>query len=208
MKCVVCIKYENVGSFVSGCNNFRKESLDKHNISKCHKENVARENAKQHKQLTDSTAGRSLITLNKSIFDRLSLLFRNAHMIGKLGRPYSDYVSLCQLDAAKSVDVGRTYHTDKSCQKFITAIADDCREKQNTVFTNAPFISIISDGSTDTSSQEAEILYARASLRGKVTEHHDNTPMEVIYIIILHFCIHFPFFVLHIDYGYQFVMQH
>jgi hypothetical protein len=43
--------------------------------------------------------------------------------VAQSNRPYSDYVSLCQLDKAKGTDIGDTYITEKSCQKFVNAIA-------------------------------------------------------------------------------------
>ena len=102
MHCSVCVNYDSCGSFVTGCNNLRREAIVKHNTSKGHRDNAAKEKAKRDSSLGDSTAGRTLLSFNKSVFDRLCNLFRNAHTIAKLGRPYSDYVSLCQLDKAKA----------------------------------------------------------------------------------------------------------
>jgi len=142
--------------------------LSKHNMLLSHIDNVTKEKAKKHTKLSESAAGRSVIQLNKAAFDRLCNLFRNAHMVTKLERPYTDYVTLCQLDVAKSVDIGKTYITDNSCQHFVSDIADDLRLKQDAVFSKAPLFSLISDGSTYTSSQEAEILYVCTSYRDKV----------------------------------------
>ena len=57
---------------------------------------------------------------------------------------------------AVTVDVGETYQTDKSCQKFITATADDPKVKQNEVFASVPFLSIISDASNASCAQNAQ----------------------------------------------------
>ena len=89
--------------------------------------------------------------MNKSAFQKLSMLFRNAHFIAKSGRPYTDYVGLCKLDKAKGLDIGDTYITDKYCQIFVSAIAASTRQQHDDIIQTSPFISIISDGSTDTS---------------------------------------------------------
>lgn len=170
MTCSVCVTYETNGSFVSGCSNLRLEAIKKHCTSTGHFDNCKKDDAKKHKLLQESQAGRSLLQMNKAAHNKLCHLFRNAHYVAKLGRPYSDYVPLCKLDAAKSYDVGKTYLTNKACQQFVSAIAEDCRLKQDEAcFNNARFISLISDGSTDSSSQEAEILYARCAFQGKVS---------------------------------------
>ncbi|KAH3741572.1 hypothetical protein DPMN_048297 [Dreissena polymorpha] len=97
--------------------------------------------------------------MTKVAHHKLCHLFRNAHYVAKLGRPYSD-MGFFILVAAKAYDVGKTYLTDKACQQFVSAIAEDCRLKQDvTSFNHARFISLIQDGSTDCSSQEAEIVY-------------------------------------------------
>ncbi|KAH3748293.1 hypothetical protein DPMN_182731 [Dreissena polymorpha] len=106
--------------------------------------------------------------LNTAAFPKMTYLFKNAHYLAKAGRPYSDFKSLCLLDKSKGIDIGATYSTDKYCQKFIKAIADTERVKQEDIICSSPFISIISDGSTDTSCKEAEIVLLKSSLQCKV----------------------------------------
>lgn len=71
---------------------------------------------------------------------------------------------MCKLDMSKGNDIGKTYITDRYCQKFITAIADTCRDQQREVIRSTDFISIMSDGSTDCSTTETEIVYLRISI--------------------------------------------
>lgn len=92
------------------------------------------------------------------MMEKLKVLFRNAHYVAKTNRPYTDFISLCKLDKAKGIDIGQTYLNDKYCQKFVTAITETICRHQDDFVEKSDFISIISDGSTDVSSTETEIL--------------------------------------------------
>ncbi|XP_060554954.1 zinc finger protein 862-like [Ruditapes philippinarum] len=166
MFCKVCQKFDTTGTFVNGCNNFRLQSVRIHDKSEGHLRCVGMADN------TPSSEGhRTLKLLNSAAHAKLRHLFMNAHFVAKCGRPYTDYVQLCKLDIAKGLDIGSTYLTDKSCQMFISSIADTIRTRQDAKIKASPFISVISDGSTDTSSQEAEIVYVRSSVSGNVYTH-------------------------------------
>ena len=82
---------------------------------------------------SQSDADRAILMMNRAAFTKLTFLFRNAHYVAQSNRPYSDYVSLCQLDKAKGTDIGDTYITEKSCQKFVNAIAYDRQKEQDEI---------------------------------------------------------------------------
>lgn len=96
------------------------------------------------------------------------MLFRNAHYIAKLGKSYTDYKSLYEPDRGKGLEIGQTYTTDKYCQKFIKAIADTIRQKQDNQIAKSHFLSINSDGATDLAAKEAEIFFLRSAVEKKV----------------------------------------
>ena len=75
---------------------------------------------------------------------------------------------LAQLDEKKGVDIGKTYRNRKGCVNFLNAIASIEREKIRNKFKDAEFFSIISDGSTDNSVVENEIVYVRFAVQGKI----------------------------------------
>ena len=93
MTCNNYKNYDKSSSFVTGCTNRRFEAVKKHNMLLSHIDNVTKEKAQKHTKLSESAAGRLVIQLNKAAFDRLCNLFCNAHMLAKLGRPYTDYVT-------------------------------------------------------------------------------------------------------------------
>ena len=68
------------GPLVVGCTNLKKYVLNQHDQSKGHKEAKKRYELK-HKLPGNSQAEKMLENLNKSVFDKLSNLVRNAHAI-------------------------------------------------------------------------------------------------------------------------------
>ena len=107
--------------------------------------------------------------LNQLSIARLVLKFRNAHAICMKGRPYTDYLMLCDLDQAKGSDIGTQYRTDKAAPEFASFIAESERNKIREKISCAKFVAGISDGSTDSSHQEAEIVYCRCCHSGNIS---------------------------------------
>ena len=75
---------------------------------------------------------------------------------------------MSDLDEVKGVDIGTTYRNHKQAKIFINMIAEVERKQLSERVQNAKFISLISDGTTDMSVTEAEIVYIRYSHEGKV----------------------------------------
>ncbi|XP_060587867.1 zinc finger protein 862-like [Ruditapes philippinarum] len=169
MKCNVCINYDKTGSFITGCDNMKLKNIKRHDQSECHINNVKRQKASVAPG--SSAANKAVKMLNCAAFSKLKLLFRNAHYIAKSGKPYSDFIYLCQLDIMKGIDVGTTYINDKYCAKFISAIAAVRKQEQDRIISEAPFMSVISDGATDSSCKEAEIVLVRSSFQCQVQTH-------------------------------------
>ena len=166
MTCKICKQYETSGAFVSGTLSYRKDSLVTHEESDIHKHNILKE--KNKKNPSESSAVKMVRQLCAKTVGQLCLKFRNSHFVSKKGRAFSDYVTLCDLDESKGLDVGSTYRNDKSAIVFASCIAEAERNKIRNTIDNCKFISIISDGTTDTSFQEAEIVYVRSCCQGKV----------------------------------------
>jgi len=76
---------------------------------------------------------------------------------------------ICELDEAKGLDVGTQYRTDKKAAEFAASIAEAERVRIRKYMSDAKFVSVISDGSTDSSYQEAEIVYVRTCKAGVIT---------------------------------------
>ncbi|WAR15609.1 ZN862-like protein [Mya arenaria] len=169
MTCNTCKVYgnETVGPFILGSMTFRKECLKSHEKSECHMLNIEREYAKLNP--TKTIAPKTLQSLNLKTMNQLSLKFRNAHFLCKFGKPYTDYEELCKLDEAKSLDVGSQYGNDKAALEFTKFIAEAERERIRSHIKTCKFVSVISDGTTDCSFQEAEIVLIRTCSKGDIS---------------------------------------
>ena len=67
------------------------------------------------------------------------------------------------------ISLGETYRNIKACRNFVLYIAEVERMAMVEVLKKVPFYSILSDGSTDSSICEAEIMYVRYSDKGKIS---------------------------------------
>ena len=183
MFCVPCRRFPQLAGgkdtqWVQGSTNFRKTSLEKHQDSSKHVVCAKRAEALDAGQ-GKSEASRVLQSLNKSQMERLSILFRNAHAVAKKGRPYTDYVWMCQLDQMKGLTVGETYLTNKKAHEFVHYIAEVERAKLIELLKGKGSMSIITDGSTDSSITEQELLYVRVAEHGNIhTQFLSVEPVE------------------------------
>lgn len=155
------------GPLVVGCTNLKKCVLNNHDQSKGHQEAKKRFELR-HKLPGSSEAEKMVESLNKSVFDKLSNLMRTAHAIAKHSRPFTDCVWIGELDERKGITLGNTYRNDKACREFIKAIAGVENQKFKDVLEDAKFITVLSDGSTDVSATENEIVYARFAIKGEI----------------------------------------
>lgn len=167
MTCGTCVNFEKHGTFITGCMNYKKDAILSHEKSEGHRNNVLKWNATINPSTT--AAAKSIRALNKLTIARLVLKFINAHALCKKGRPYTDYIMQCDLDEAKGLDVGSQYRSDKSAAEFSSSIAEAERVRIRKYLSNAKFMAAISDGSTDSSYQEAEIVYVRSCQSGNVS---------------------------------------
>jgi hypothetical protein len=153
------------GPFVVGCDNYKHSTLIAHEKSEGHI--LAVQHSESMKAPSGTTpAEKSLQQLNSAVFKKLNILFRNAHAIAKNSRPLRDFNWMATLDEKKGIQVGETYRNDKSCKSFITAISSIEQENIRKELDKHKFLTIISDGSTDVSVVENEIIYCRSAFHG------------------------------------------
>ncbi|KAH3725667.1 hypothetical protein DPMN_051516 [Dreissena polymorpha] len=118
MTCFTCIEFygtKSIGSGLKGCNTFltgstnlKKSAVSDHELSKAHIDATANTAAKcsDSAAIASSQAGKAMLSLHLSERQRLMHLFRNAHAVGKKGRPITDYTWLCNVTEANGVDLG------------------------------------------------------------------------------------------------------
>ena len=117
----------------------------------------------------ESDAEKMLQKMTTEAMEEMSLLFRNVHALACHGRPFTDYTWLCSLDKAKGLHIGTIYQNNKEATTFCHYIAEAERTVTCKEIESVNFVSLISDGATDSSHTEAEIVYTRYAFKGKVS---------------------------------------
>lgn len=88
-------------------------------------------------------------------------LFNIAYYLGKERKPLTDMKKQCMLAKKLGVDVGSNYHNDLSAKQFLNATYTNLIKDVQDTISGCNFISILSDGSTDISVVEQEVVYVR-----------------------------------------------
>jgi hypothetical protein len=169
MSCDWCKKFgkdDPDGKFFKSTDNFKKDTLDYHNGNKAHKR--AEDIFNANNSTSQSKAEEIITSLNESVMNRLNILFNACHALVLANRSFTDFVWMMELNRKNGLDVGNTYINDKSASTFIHFISESERIKIREEVGKAKFISLISDGSTNCSIKEQEILYLRYAISGVV----------------------------------------
>ncbi|XP_063448448.1 zinc finger protein 862-like [Mytilus trossulus] len=147
------------------------ETLKSHESSKAHIKSVGVIKGRTLVAKGETTeAQKSIESLNKAVINKLSILFKTVHALCLAGRPFSDYVWMSKLDKAKGLDIGQTYLNSNSAKEFSKFIALTELNKIAQIIQSSKFVSILSDGSTDCSVTEVEIVYARICNAGEIKQ--------------------------------------
>ena len=153
-------------SFTSGNCQFKLESIKLHEESHNHK--LAKAIVAAKKQPHETPAVKFLRTLNNKTLDKFTKLFKTSHALENHNQPFTDYNWLCQLDEAKGLKIGKTYRNSKSATHFMKAIAQVERKSLASAVKTAKFVSVLSDGSTDSAVCEQEMFFLRWHAHGKI----------------------------------------
>ena len=90
-----------------------------------------------------------------------------ARAVAKHKKSISGYNWLCDLDEAKGLTLGRTYRNINACTTFIKYIATTAKDQVADEIKKTKFVSVTSDGATDTSIIGQEIVFVRYSSKGE-----------------------------------------
>ena len=184
MWCSLCAKYEDEikscknfnPMFITGSNNFRLSTVKCHTGSEMHeksllirdKEEAEKAGKKYIKTITPTgptAIGKSLQNTNKlqeKDRDYLKRLFEVSYFIAMKGRPYSDFEDMLKLEKLHGVKFSETnaYEHNNACKTFIAFCSKSVFEKSvKAKLLRANFVSVLCDGSTDSSVIEKECVY-------------------------------------------------
>ena len=119
MHCVICrmfpSKADKSGSFYTGTDNFRKQSLTSHASSRQHLVCVSA------KRVIDNPSSGPLTMLvrhlNLDAHRIISRLITTAYHIMKTDQPFASFPQAIELQQKNGVDLGTQYHTDVACRR-------------------------------------------------------------------------------------------
>ena len=124
--CTWCQQYPGTADptfTTTGCVNIQHSSLSTPEKSKKHRQIASWVKAKTV-DVGQSMAEETLQKMNQAQFKKLCIQFHTAHALAKKARPFADFVWMCDLDQAKSVDIGNTYRSDKQLHTLCHYIAE------------------------------------------------------------------------------------
>ncbi len=193
MVCHLCVEFptyaDKESPFYKGTTStFRKSSIKTHAKSKAHASCVLAKKAKENPQNTPMAT--AVAKLNKENFEILKTLFRTAYYVAKEEVALVKFRSLCKLQMANGVDVKNTYMNDHACRNFIGAMAHVHRADMISQIENSRFLSVLSDGSTDRSIIEQELVYVRFCAMGSPRPKWSKSwmlsmPMQLAFLMLL-----------------------
>ncbi len=100
--------------------------------------------------------------MNAMEFQKMRIFFRISHALAMKGRPFEDFRWSIELyETAHNISLGETYRNSKQCHNFTSYIAENEKPKLASELAQAPFYSLMTDGTTDSSISEAKIMYVR-----------------------------------------------
>ena len=159
--CKVRRKYPNLADtksslYIGISSNFRKETLKFHDKSFKHRKCV--DHQKVIETPSTSSLAKSVKKVDKKNHEINEKLMNTAYYIACEGEPFTKFPRLCALQEKNGLNMGTNYLNRQSCKVFISSIGEVLRKESCEFIRNARFLS---DGSTDESILEQEIVYVR-----------------------------------------------
>lgn len=122
-------EWQSTSVMATGVNK-EKQLMSLRNKIKRHKESVGHMQAERIMQnASKQTLEDNVLRMNEKQFASTKKLFRIAYKIGKLGRPFSDMPTECDVSILNGVDIGTTLQSDKSCRAILDHIGHEMRFK-------------------------------------------------------------------------------
>ncbi|CAB3979843.1 zinc finger 862-like [Paramuricea clavata] len=181
MKCMVCTTFEErikhnrdfSNAWIQGSCNLRLSNAQDHAATKCHRhaydlyiKNLTSKgelSSNMENPLRPHPSQRTLedgfSKLNETQLEQTIKKFDIAYFVAKNELPFTVFEDLITLEKRHGVDLGDVYNNRKQCGEFIDVNAQFIAHQLNEDLTKAKFYSVLTDGSTDNSVTEKEVVY-------------------------------------------------
>lgn len=161
--CHVCRKHPDIadqksGMFIGKIVD-RRDTLSSHQSSAKHAACLMKDSNKS-KQVT-GLMDKAIAKVHDHELNRYEKLFNTAYAVAKNNRPFSDYTFLCEIQMKNGLHLGSDHLGRDACVNFIKTISEVIRNDIKNHMNRVRFISIMSDGSTDSSVTDQEAVLLR-----------------------------------------------
>ena len=169
MACNVCRKFTRLSNPCPCARHkkIRKDLQYKHKKSTCHIACVNHPCYLDRKgkpgSATSTAIGCGISALHEKHRKRLMILFNTDYGLAKKNRPFTDFPTVCSIQEKNGL-IGllcELYIIDKAAKHFTSSIAKTLRQKTAADLHKTRFVSVMSDGSTDTTIVEQEVVYVQ-----------------------------------------------
>lgn len=181
MWCSVCKNHEDR---INACRNFSRAFVDgvteqsalkrdaavKHRKADQHSRAMnMHANPFTHAELYTSTAiGRSMASGESEDRERVRKLMDIAYMMAKEEIAFTKFEAIAKLEIRHKVQLGHTYINELKCSEFTGIIGQVMETDFLAELKKSKYISVLSDGSTDVSNVEKELVYVTYVVDAKV----------------------------------------
>ena len=133
-----------------------------------HKKSVSHQSALSAKEASQKKAfgqpteiESSFQKMDAQLLTKMTYMFNITYHIAVEERPFTDFPKLMTLHKKNSLDLGVTYANDVSCKAFTAEIASYYFDGLKSDLENSDYFSIFSDGSTDRTESEKEVIMVK-----------------------------------------------
>jgi len=160
LSCKFCKAAPNVAGtsqFITGCTMFKKDTLQKHQMSAKH---ISCSNIffEGKKHVLEKVVQRVNTKLDEATHKDLSVKFSIAYTIAKTETAFTHFEPWVLTHAKNGVAISKTYCNEVSCAKLVATIAETIEDDLAKCIKEARYISILCDGGTDKGIVENEVV--------------------------------------------------
>ena len=125
------------------------------------KKGIANTVQQKKADVQQSQMGKVLLKMNEKTMDSLKFLFNSAYAVAKKEKPLAEYERLVEVQSKNGLLLGDNYLSSNAAKCFITSISDTIKQDFVNDMLKAPYVCILTDGSTDSSVIEQEVILIR-----------------------------------------------
>lgn len=142
--------------------SLKKDNVSKHSTSNMHTKAMDMEQRPSQTLsgiMKTTPLGKAFASASSEEIRRIGKLFEISYVLAKEELPFRKYPAIVELEKRHGVPLGNTYGTEHKCQEFTNIIAEGMKDDALEEIKSARYLSVLLDGSTDSSVLEKELMY-------------------------------------------------